>query len=163
MKKYFLKNGKEVKFGDTISCVSSTNNHVAKFYGTFSKESLDFLKENNLISINNDISLDDIIDNICTNNNLTRSAFDAFSSTLKSINYYSYIHLMLKEISSYMNLSYKSEKKDNIWFAIQSIDFSIVKLEINENMLIDNLSLFRTCEDAKEALNILFGSDEAKN
>ena len=44
MKKYFLKNGKEVKFGDFILGTHKLGNIVTKVLTTFDEDSIDVLK-----------------------------------------------------------------------------------------------------------------------
>lgn len=166
MTKYILKStGNEIKFGDNISCISRKGNTISKFCGIFNNDSIEFLVENDMIEIKYDFNIYHVLESLCKRFKLGDTECENFINTLIRISPMAFLSVMLKEISYIMDVRNKDNFKTyNKLYCVSSKDLSILEIDPSDKSIIwDNIAFFRTEEEAKNALNIIFKYDKVKD
>ena len=102
MKKYFLKNGKEVKFGDFILGTHKVGDTVTKILTTFNESSIHILKELGIVIEKDEKDKEDEKDKVAINNELVESY-------IKDVHNYigNKLSLTIEEVIDYMANMYK--------------------------------------------------------
>ena len=102
MKKYFLKDGKEVKFGDFILGTHKVGDTVTKILTTFNKSSIHILKELGIVIEKDEKDKEDEKDKVAINNELVESY-------IKDVHNYigNKLSLTIEEVIDYMANMYK--------------------------------------------------------
>ena len=102
MKKYFLKNGKEVKFGDFILGTHKVGDIVTKILTTFNESSIHILKELGIVIEKDEKDKEDEKDKVAINNELVESY-------IKDVHNYigNKLSLTIEEVIDYMASLYK--------------------------------------------------------
>ena len=102
MKKYFLKNGKEVKFGDFILGTHKVGDIVSKILTTFNESSIHILKELGIVIEKDEKDKEDEKDKVAINNELVESY-------IKDVHNYigNKLSLTIEEVIDYMASLYK--------------------------------------------------------
>ena len=102
MKKYFLKNGKEVKFGDFILGTHKVGDIVTKILTTFNESSIHILKELGIVIEKDEKDKEDEKDKVTINNEL-------IESYIKDVHNYigNKLSLTIEEVIDYMASLYK--------------------------------------------------------
>ena len=102
MKKYFLKNGKEVKFGDFILGTHKVGDIVTKILTTFNESSIHILKELGIVIEKDEKDKEDEKDKGAINNELVESY-------IKDVHNYigNKLSLTIEEVIDYMASLYK--------------------------------------------------------
>lgn len=102
MKKYFLKDGKEVKFGDFILGTHKVGDTVTKILTTFNKSSIHILKELGIVIEKDEKDREDEKDKVTINNEL-------IESYIKDVHCYiaNKLDLTIEEVIDYMASLYK--------------------------------------------------------
>ena len=102
MKKYFLKNGKEVKFGDFILGTHKVGDTVTKILTTFNESSIHILKELGIVIEKDEKDKEDEKDKVTINNELVESY-------IKDVHNYigNKLSLTIEEVIDYMASLYK--------------------------------------------------------
>ena len=102
MKKYFLKNGKEVKFGDFILGTHKVGDTVTKILTTFNESSIHILKELGIVIEKDEKDKEDEKDKVAINNELVESY-------IKDVHNYigNKLSLTIEEVIDYMASLYK--------------------------------------------------------
>ena len=188
MKKYFLNNGEEIKFGDIINAVKNEGWKKTTITCTFDKDSIDFLKELGIL-IEKDVEenltkkqensnkelvskipyLDYVIDYVAGKIEISRTDAIRYLNALKKINPTAALHIYLKRISNKLNKKYdKTPIRELPKIYIISIYNGKVKSICPKD--IENLkhfAWFRSKEDAEFArrcvINLIekmFGKDD---
>ena len=182
MKKYFLNNGEEIKFGDIINAVKNEGWKKTTITCTFDKDSIDFLKElgiiiekdtkeentkDELVSI---IPYLDYVHNYVANKlDISIQGAKNYLMDLTDINPTAALHIYLKRISNKLNKKYdKTPIRELPKIYIISIYNGKVKSIYPKD--IENLkhfAWFRSKEDAEFArrcvINLIekmFGKDD---
>ena len=102
MKKYFLKDGKEVKFGDFILGTHKVGDTVTKILTTFNKSSIHILKELGIVIEKDEKDRGDEKDKVAINNELIESYIrDVHNYIANKLN------LTIEEVIDYMANMYK--------------------------------------------------------
>ena len=102
MKKYFLKDGKEVKFGDFILGTHKVGDTVTKILTTFNKSSIHILKELGIVIEKDEKDREDEKDKVAINNELIESYIrDVHNYIANKLN------LTIEEVIDYMANMYK--------------------------------------------------------
>ena len=102
MKKYFLKNGKEVKFGDFILGTHKVGDIVTKILTTFNESSIHILKELGIVIEKDEKDKENEKDKVTINNEL-------IESYIKDVHNYiaNKLDLTIEEVIDYMANMYK--------------------------------------------------------
>ena len=102
MKKYFLKNGKEVKFGDFILGTHKVGDIVTKILTTFNESSIHILKELGIVIEKDEKDKENEKDKVAINNELVESY-------IKDVHNYigNKLSLTIEEVIDYMASLYK--------------------------------------------------------
>ena len=102
MKKYFLKDGKEVKFGDFVLGTHKVGDTVTKILTTFNKSSIPILKELGIVIEKDEKDREDEKDKVTINNEL-------IESYIKDVHCYiaNKLDLTIEEVIDYMTILYK--------------------------------------------------------
>ena len=102
MKKYFLKNGKEVKFGDFILGTHKVGDIVTKILTTFNESSIHILKELGIVIEKDEKGREGEKDKVAINNELVESY-------IKDVHNYigNKLSLTIEEVIDYMANMYK--------------------------------------------------------
>ena len=102
MKKYFLKDGKEVKFGDFILGTHKVGDTVTKILTTFNKSSIHILKELGIVIEKDEKDKEDEKDKVAINNEL-------IESYIRDVHNYiaNKLDLTIEEVIDYMASLYK--------------------------------------------------------
>ena len=102
MKKYFLKDGKEVKFGDFILGTHKVGDIVTKILTTFNESSIHILKELGIVIEKDEKDKEDEKDKVAINNELVESY-------IKDVHNYigNKLSLTIEEVIDYMASLYK--------------------------------------------------------
>ena len=102
MKKYFLKDGKEVKFGDFILGTHKVGDTVTKILTTFNESSIHILKELGIVIEKDEKGREDEKDKVAINNKLIESYIrDVHNYIANKLN------LTIEEVIDYMANMYK--------------------------------------------------------
>ena len=102
MKKYFLKDGKEVKFGDFILGTHKVGDTVTKILTTFNESSIHILKELGIVIEKDEKDKEDEKDKVAINNEL-------IESYIRDVHNYigNKLSLTIEEVIDYMASLYK--------------------------------------------------------
>ena len=102
MKKYFLKDGKEIKFGDFILGTHKVGDIVTKILTTFNESSIHILKELGIVIEKDEKDKEDEKDKVAINNELVESY-------IKDVHNYigNKLSLTIEEVIDYMASLYK--------------------------------------------------------
>ena len=102
MKKYFLKDGKEVKFGDFILGTHKVGDTVTKILTTFNESSIHILKELGIVIEKDEKDKENEKDKVAINNELVESY-------IKDVHNYigNKLSLTIEEVIDYMASLYK--------------------------------------------------------
>ena len=102
MKKYFLKDGKEIKFGDFILGTHKVGDTVTKILTTFNESSIHILKELGIVIEKDEKDKEDEKDKVAINNELVESY-------IKDVHNYigNKLSLTIEEVIDYMASLYK--------------------------------------------------------
>lgn len=173
MKKFYTKNGKEVKMGDKIVTKMTTS---TEYGNIFTKEcilvtesSIPYLLDNGLITIdkkekkeNKEILTAEVCFNKIVSSLSNQLEFDNVGDTLKfmdnlyNVNLSAFKKMMLKKIAVQLDRKYPDhiQSCEQIWI-FNSLYNTIDTLNTNKSLCFDNFAAFRSKEDAKLAISIL--------
>ena len=162
MTKYFL-NGKEINEGDVISCRGKYEGNAIEYQGTFGGIFKDVLIKAGIIKEKEikHITREYVLDSFYKRNGFDKKDGFKFLSKLAEISDILLVKLLLKEISMIMLSEYYADTYENsktLW-AISSVDFTIFEFEPDHRMNMENISFFRSSDDALEALKIVFDGE----
>ena len=188
MKKYFLNNGEEIKFGDIVNAVKNEGWKKTIITCTFDKDSLDFLKELGIIieknveekttekqeNPNKELVsripyLDDVIDYVAGKIGVSRTEAIIYLNALKKINPLAALTVYLKRISYKLNKNYDNTPIRELpeIYIISECDGKVTVTYPKYIKNLRHLVWFRSKEDAEFArrcvINLIekmFGKDD---
>lgn len=177
MKKYFLNNGEEIKFGDIVNAVKNEGWKKTIITCTFDKDSIDFLKELGIL-IEKDTKeectkeegikkqenpnkelvdiipyLDYVFDYISNKLGISRIEAIAYLDSLEKINPSAVLTIYLKRISNKLNKKYDKTPIRNLpeIYSISTYSGKVFKLCPKDVNNLNHFAWFRSKEDAKFA------------
>lgn len=164
MTKYYLKDGKEVKLGDTItihedredSILGKIHSAITILVNEYTVDAL--VKEGYLVKQNNtpSITLDIILEDIAKKHNISQSEVNDLLIKMSAINVTAVFTTLLKEIALELDKQYDDhiENSPRI-FVVSLLDGKITEVCKAHIRNYKNFAAFRTIEDAKIACKIL--------
>lgn len=188
MKKYFLNNGEEIKFGDIVNAVKNEGWKKTIITCTFDKDSIDFLKELGIL-IEKDVEekptkkqenpnkelvskipyLDYVIDYVASKIEMPRIDAVRYLNTLKKINPLAALTVYLKRISYKLNKNYDNTPIRELpeIYIISAYDGKVTAICSKHIKNLRHFAWFRTKKDAEFArrcvINLIekmFGKDD---
>lgn len=188
MKKYFLNNGEEVKFGDIVNAVKDEGSKKTIMTCLFDVDSIDFLKELGII-IEKDVEekstkkqenpnkelvskipyLDYVIDYVAGKIEISRIDAVRYLNALGKINPLAALTVYLKRIAYKLNKKYDKTPIRSLSeiFVISVYSGKVVAVNPKSVENLSNFAWFRTKEDAEFArkcvINLIermFGKDD---
>ena len=188
MKKYFLNNGEEVKFGDIVNAVKDEGSKKTIMTCLFDVDSIDFLKELGIL-IEKDIEkedakkqenpnkelvskipyLDYVIDYVAGKIEISRIDAVRYLNALGKINPLAALSVYLKRIAHKLNKKYAKTPIRSLSeiFVISVYSGKVVAVNPKSVENLSNFAWFRTKEDAEFArkcvINLIermFGKDD---
>ena len=173
MKKYFLNNGEEIKFGDIINAVKNEGWKKTNITCTFDKDSIDFLKELGIL-IEKDVKEEDTKKqdnhkeesaNIVSYTNYINCAFDYIANILgisrvdamiylddlKIINPAAALNIYLKSIAYKLNKKYDKTPIRSLSEIYIIPMYSDKVIAVNPKSVKNNLSNFAWFRSEKDA------------
>ena len=187
MKKYFLNNGEEIKFGDTVNAVKNEGWKKTIITCTFDKDSIDFLKELGII-IEKDVEekptkkqenpdkelvskipyLDYVLDYVAGKIEVSRIEAVRYLNALKKINPLAALTVYLKRISYKLNKNYDNTpiRELSEIYIISAYDGKVTAICPKHIKNLRHFAWFKTKKDAEFArecvINLIermFGKD----
>ena len=188
MKKYFLNNGEEIKFGDIVNAVKNEGWKKTIITCTFDKDSIDFLKELGII-IEKDVEekptkkqenpdkelvskipyLDYVLDYVAGKIEVSRIEAVRYLNALKKINPLAALTVYLKRISYKLNKNYDNTpiRELSEIYIISAYDGKVTAICPKHIKNLRHFAWFRSKEDAEFArrcvINLIekmFGKDD---
>ena len=188
MKKYFLNNGEEVKFGDIVNAVKNEGWKKTIITCTFDKDSIDSLKELGII-IEKDVEekstkkqenpnkelvskipyLDYVIDYVAGKIEISRIDAVRYLNALGKINPTAALSVYLKRIAHKLNKKYAKTPIRSLSeiYIVSAYSGKVVAICPKDVKNLSNFAWFRTKEDAEFArkcvINLIermFGKDD---
>ena len=188
MKKYFLNNGEEIKFGDIVNAVKNEGWKKTIITCTFDKDSIDFLKELGIL-IEKDVEekptkkqenpnkelvskipyLDYVIDYVAGKIEVSRIEAVRYLNALKKINPLAALTVYLKRISYKLNKKYDNTPIRELpeIYIISAYDGKVTAICPKHIKNLRHFAWFRTKKDAEFArecvINLIekmFGKDD---
>lgn len=175
MKKYFLNNGEEIKFGDIVNAVKNEGWKKTAITCTFDKDSIDFLKELGIL-IEKDTKeecikeegtkkqenpdrdlvipyLDSVLDYISNKLGISRSEAITYLDSLEKINPSAALTVYLKRISNKLNKKYDKTPIRNLpeIYSISTYDGKVFELCPKYIKNLNYFAWFRSKKDAEFA------------
>ena len=177
MKKYFLKNGKEVKFGDFILGTHKVGDTVTKILTTFNESSIHILKElgiviekdekdkenkENKVTINNELIesyIRDVHNYIANKLNLTIEEVIDYMASLYKICPIAVLNIYLKRISYKLNKKYDKTPIRNLSkiYIISTYNGKVSSVCPKDIKNLKHFAWFRSKEDAEFARKCVIG------
>ena len=186
MKKYFLNNGEEIKFGDIVNAVKNEGWKKTTITCTFDKDSIDFLKELGII-IEKDVEenpakkqenpdrdlvipyLDSVLNYVAGKLGIYRSEAITYLDSLEKINPLAALTVYLKRISNKLNKKYDKTPIRNLpkIYIISVYDGKVKAICPKDIKNLKHFAWFRSKEDAEFArkcvislIERMFGKDD---
>lgn len=186
MKKYFLNNGEELKFGDIVNAVKNEGWKKTIITCTFDKDSIDFLKELGII-IEKDVEekptkkqenpdrdlvipyLDSVLNYVASKIGVSRTEAIIYLDSLEKINPSAALTIYLKRISNKLNKKYDKTPIRNLpeIYSISTYDGKVFELCPKYIKNLNYFAWFRSKEDAEFArkcvislIERMFGKDD---
>lgn len=188
MKKYFLNNDEEIKFGDIVNAVKNEGWKKTIITCTFDKDSIDFLKELGIL-IEKDVEekptkkqenpnkelvskipyLDYVIDYVAGKIEISRIDAVRYLNALKKINPLAALTVCLKRISYKLNKSYDNTPIRELpeIYIISAYDGKVTAICPKHIKNLRHFAWFRTKKDAEFArecvislIEKMFGKDD---
>ena len=187
MKKYFLKNGKEVKFGDFILGTHKVGDIVTKILTTFNESSIHILKELGIVIEKDEKDKEDEKDKVTINNELIESYIrdvhnyiaNKLSLTIEEVIDYmsgifkicpvAVLNIYLKRISYKLNKKYDKTPIRNLSkiYIISTYNGEVSSVCPKDIKSLKHFAWFRSKEDAEFArkcviglITAMFGKDD---
>ena len=187
MKKYFLKNGKEVKFGDFILGTHKVGDIVTKILTTFNESSIHILKELGIVIEKDEKDKEDEKDKVTINNELIESYIrdvhnyiaNKLSLTIEEVIDYmaslykicpiAVLNIYLKRISHKLNKKYDKTPIRNLSkiYIISTYNGEVSSVCPKDIKSLKHFAWFRSKEDAEFArkcviglITAMFGKDD---
>ena len=177
MKKYFLKNGKEVKFGDFILGTHKVGDIVTKILTTFNESSIHILKELGIViekdekgrkgekdkvAINNELIesyIRDVHNYIANKLNLTIEEVIDYMASLYKICPIAVLNIYLKRISHKLNKKYVKIPIRNLSkiYIISTYNGKVSSVCPKDIKNLKHFAWFRSKEDAEFARKCVIG------
>ena len=164
MENYYLKNGKEVKMGDTIT-VHDDEEHpiLGKIHSTITVLVNDYtvdalVKEGYLFkqSPTSTLNIEIILDIIAKKHKWDKKDVISFLNTMETLNVSSAFTILLKTIAVELDKKYEDHISNSPRiFCVSLTDGKICEINKAHIRNYKNFAAFRTVEDAKEACKIL--------
>lgn len=175
MKKYFLNNGEEIKFGDIVNAVKNEGWKKTIITCTFDKDSIDFLKELGIL-IEKDTKeectkeegtkkqenpdrdlvipyLDSVLNYVAGKIGVSRTEAIIYLDSLENINPSAALTVYLKRISNKLNKKYDKTPIRNLpeIYSISTYDGKVFELCPKYIKNLNYFAWFRSKEDAEFA------------
>ena len=180
MKKYFLKNGKEVKFGDFVLGTHKVGDTVTKILTTFNESSIHILKELGIViekdekdekdkenkeskvTINNELIesyIRDVHNYIATKLSLTIEEVIDYMASLYKICPIAVLNIYLKRISHKLNKKYDKTPIRNLSkiYIISTYNGKVSSVCPKDIKNLKHFAWFRSKEDAEFARKCVIG------
>ena len=177
MKKYFLKNGKEVKFGDFILGTHKVGDTVTKILTTFNESSIHILKELGIVIEKDEKDKEDEKDKVTINNELIESYIryvhnyiaNKLSLTIEEVIDYmsgifkicpvAVLNIYLKRISYKLNKKYDKTPIRNLSkiYIISTYNGKVSSVCPKDIKNLKHFAWFRSKEDAEFARKCVIG------
>ena len=177
MKKYFLKDGKEIKFGDFILGTHKVGDIVTKILTTFNESSIHILKELGIVIEKDEKDKEDEKDKVAINNELVESYIkdvhnyigNKLSLTIEEVIDYmaslykicpiAVLNIYLKRISHKLNKKYDKTPIRNLYkiYIISTYNGTVSSVCPKDIKNLKHFAWFRSKEDAEFARKCVIG------